>query len=400
MRRALDPILAHATSGEPGVPGVVATVTGRHGTLYEGAAGERSLGSGVAMTPDTVLSLFSCTKAITGVAAMQLVEEGRIALDDEAARYVPEIAAIPVLDGFADDGTPVLRPPATAITLRHLLLHTAGFGYDFLNADLRRYRKVTGTVDAPRGTRDWISMPLTFDPGTRWQYGVNIDWIGLVIEAVRGQRLGEVMRDRIFAPLGMADTAYYITPAMAGRTAAMHQREPGGAVVPIPGWVQYDPPEMDTGGGGLHATARDYAAFLRMFLDDGRGPHGPVLHPETVAAMARNGLGGLASGGWPTTNPSLANAGEFSPGVPKSWAITFQVNEAPLPTGRPAGSLMWAGLGNLYYWIDRRTGVAGFWGTQLLPFFDAASYAGFTAFETATYRALDAAGSPERRLSP
>ena len=387
MRTSLDEILARTVNGASGVPGVVAIVTGRDGTLYEGAAGERALGSGVLMTPDTVLALFSCTKAITAVALMQLVEEGRVALDDRADAYVPDIATVPVLDHFAADGTPVLRPPTTPITLRHLVHHTAGFAYDFMNADQRRYGEVTGTRVTSRSTRAWVKTPLAHDPGTGWHYGASIDWIGFVVEEVRGHRLGDVMRDRIFAPLGMTDAAFYVTPTMASRVATMHQREADGAVVALPGRTVYAPPPLDTGGGGLYATARDYAAFMRLFLRDGHGLHGPVLRPETVAMMVRDGIGDLSTGGWTSTMPTVANSGEFSPGVPKGWAISFQVNRAPLPTGRPAGSLMWAGLGNLFYWIDLQTGIAGFWGTQLLPFLDPTSYDGFVAFETATYRA-------------
>lgn len=131
----------------------------------------------------------------------------------------------------------------------------------------------------------------------------------------------------------------------------------------------------------------EYAKFIRMFLNDGNGPHGRVLKAETVDAMSKNMLPpGVKSGGWITSIPSLSNAGEFDPGVEKTWALTFQRNEEACSSGRPAGSLMWAGLGNLFYWIDRKNGIGGYWGSQILPFQDAASYPGFVEFETAVYR--------------
>ncbi|NDF09573.1 MAG: class A beta-lactamase-related serine hydrolase, partial [Proteobacteria bacterium] len=180
LTSALDGVLRRTTEAAGGVPGVVTILTDRQGTIHEGSAGVRAVGSSDAMTPDTILSLFSCTKAITGVALMQCVEDGLVSLDDRADRHVPEISRTQVLDGFDPDGTPRLRPPTTPITVRHLMLHTAGFGYEFFNADIRRYRTYANSLGAPRGTRASIDTPLTFDPGTRWQYGVNIDWVGLL----------------------------------------------------------------------------------------------------------------------------------------------------------------------------------------------------------------------------
>ena len=393
LTSVLDGVLRRTTESAGGVPGVVTILTDRQGTIHEGSAGVRAVGSGDAMTPDTILSLFSCTKAITGVALMQCVEDGLVSLDDRADRHVPEISRTQVLDGFDADGTPRLRPPTTPITVRHLMLHTAGFGYEFFNADIRRYRTYANSLGAPRGTRASIDTPLTFDPGTRWQYGVNIDWVGLIIEAVRGQRLGQVFRERILDPLGMHDTAFHVTDAMADRAATMHQRQPLGEIIPIPSMTQRTPPQIENGGGGLYASAQDYAAFMRMILNDGSGAEGRILKSETVQSMVRNGLGDLASGGWISANPTLTNSGEYFPGIRKSWAYTFQVNDEPASTGRPAGSLAWAGLGNLFYWIDRQNGIAGFWGTQILPFHDISSYPGFVEFETTVYQYLSRNGT-------
>ncbi|MEQ8660142.1 MAG: serine hydrolase domain-containing protein [Gammaproteobacteria bacterium] len=386
LTQAADTILDYTVHRAGGAPGIVAMVTDRDDCLYAGAAGVRELGQAAPMTTDTVMLLASCTKAITGVALMQLVEEGRVSLADAARDYVPAIAEIQVLDGFAPDGEPRLRAPASDITLEQLILHTAGFGYDFFSADLLRYREARGIPSILACTFDAIQDVLLHDPGSRWAYGNNIDWLGLVVEAVRGKRLGDVFAERIFAPLDMHDIAFTMTPAMAARRATIHLRAPDGQLSAAPDMVLPQPPAMDMGGHGLYASLGEYLKFIRMFLNDGAGPHGRVLEAATVARMACNGLGDLTSGGWVSSNPQLANTGEFFPGLKKSWAYTFQVNEEPAPTGRPAGQLAWAGLANTYYWIDRQTGIGGIWSGQVLPFHDVAAYPGYVDFESAVYR--------------
>lgn len=388
LREVLDTVLANAVGRAGGVPGVVAMVTDREGNLYEGAAGVRELGKETPMTTDTVFALFSTTKAITGVALMQLVEEGKVRLDDPVKAYVPEIAEIPVLEGFGPDGQPILRAPKTDITLNMLMLHTAGFGYEFFSHADRSYRRAKEIPSILTSTFASIKSVLLFEPGERWNYGVNIDWVGKVVEAVRGKRLGDVMAERIFAPLGMTDIGFTLTPSMMERRASLHSRAQDGKITPLSDLVLPQPPEMDMGGHGLYASIGEYMKFIRMILNDGAGPDGRVLQPETVAQMCQNGLGDLKSGGWISSDPSLANNGEFYPGVQKSWAYTFQVNEDPAPTGRPAGQLMWAGLANLYYWIDRKNGIGGFWASQIFPFHDVASYLGFIEFESAVYQTL------------
>jgi methyl acetate hydrolase len=334
------------------------------------------------------MAIFSTTKALTGALLMQLVEEGLVRLDDPAKKYVPEIAEIMVLDGFDADGQPRLRAPKRDITLDHLMLHTAGFSYEFFSHDDLKFRNAKGVPSVVSSTFASVRTVLLFDPGERWGYGVNIDWVGKVVEAVRGKRLGEVMQERLLAPLGMADTGFVMTPSMQSRRATIHDRAADGKLTPLPDLVLPQPPEMDMGGHGLYSTVADYMKFIRMVLNDGAGEHGRVLKAETVAQMCSNGLGALKSGGWTTSIPSLSNAGEFCPGLPKSWAYTFQVNEQITPSGRPAGSLMWAGLANLFYWIDRKNGIGGYWGSQILPFHDVSSYPGFVEFETAVYRHL------------
>ena len=347
----------------------------------------RELGQAQPMSLDSVMAIFSTTKAITGTAVMQLVEEGRIRLDDAAKTYVPEIAELRVLDGFDVAGQPRTRAPKRDITVADLMLHVSGLSYEFFSHDDLKYRTALGIPTVVSSTFASIRTVLLHEPGERWTYGANIDWLGRIVEQQRGKRLGEVFAERIFAPLGMTDTAFTLTDAMRARRATLHDRAQDGKLTPLPDLILPQPPEMDMGGHGLYASVGDYMKFIRMFLNDGAGPHGRVLKAETVEAMCRNGLpAGLQSGGWKSSIPSLSNDGEFDPGIVKTWAWTFQRNETPTHTGRPAGSLMWAGLGNLYYWIDRKNGVGGFWGSQILPFLDAVSYPGFVDFEATVYR--------------
>lgn len=381
-----DSALQALTTTPVGVPGVVAHLTDRDGTVYEGAAGERAAGSGVAMTADTVFAAFSTTKAITATAVLQCVEDGLIDLDAPAATYLPQIGDLEVLDGFAADGTPLLRAPRRPITTRMLLLHTAGLAYPFFDESYQRLADEHGQPGVLSGTMAALTTPLLFDPGERWNYGSNLDWAGLIVEAVRGQRLGEVMRARIFEPLGMTDTAFTLTDSMRQRLAVVHQRAEDGTLVPLPDLVLPQDPEVHMGGHGLYTTVPDYLKFLRMWLADGAGPHGRVLSAATVADAARAGLEGRPVTTLRGVDPALSHDAEFFPGVRKNWALSFLVNEEPAPTGRPAGALGWAGLANLYYWIDRENGVAGFWATQVLPFADPVAFGGYLEFESAVYR--------------
>jgi methyl acetate hydrolase len=385
-KQRLDDVLARATQGADRDPGVVAMITDREGNIYEGAAGERTLGSGVPMTLDTTFALFSTTKAITGTAVLQCVEEGLLDLDAPAATYVPDIGELKVLDGFDAGGNPVLREPKRDITTRMLLLHTAGFGYDFFNESYNRLSQEHGQPSVITCSKAALTTPLLFDPGEKWEYGTNIDWAGQVVESIRGQRLGDVMRERIFEPLEMTDTAFTMSPSMKDRLAPIHQRESDGSLTPLIGFELPAEPEVHMGGHGLHGTVGDYMKFIRMWLNDGAGTSGRVLSSETVAAAVQNGLEGQHVGLLPGVLPTLSNDAEFFPGVPKGWAYSFMTNEEVAPTGRPAGSLAWAGLANLYYWIDRQTGVGGFWATQILPFADPGSINGYLEFETAVYQ--------------
>ncbi len=386
LTSSLDDILSRAAA-TGAVPGVVAVVTDRDHTLYEGAFGLRTLGSDAPMTTDTVGWIASMTKAITGAACMQLVERGRIDLDSPAQQWVPRLAEASVLTGFDAAGQPQMRPPRRPITLRHLLTHTAGFGYEFWDADTGRYQAATGTPGITSCTEAALMQPLLFDPGERWMYGINIDWAGKIVEAVSGKKLGVYLAENLFGPLGMRDTAFKLRPDMQARLAKIHHRDEAGALVAGDLVIEQNP-ENEMGGGGLYGTVPDYIRFVRMVLNDGLAEGGRVLEANTVQQMCSNAMGDLRVMPLQAQIPPLSNDAEFFPGVEKSWGLSFQINETAAPTGRPAGQLMWAGLANSYYWIDRKTGLGGAYMTQILPFADSKSLPLYYEFESAVYHSL------------
>lgn len=387
LAAAANAVVQHASSLPKRVPGVVAGLTNKDETFYLGSSGVRDLRSGVAMTTDSVMAIFSTTKAITATAALLLVQEGALDLDAPAKEYVPALGDIRVLDGFDVAGEPKLRQPKSDITTRQLLSHTAGFGYDFFNEHYHRLATDHGQPSIVAATKKSLMSPLLFDPGTAWEYGSNLDWAGQVVEGITGSSLGNVMRDRIFAPLGMSDSAFELTADTRPRLVTMHRRESDGGLTPTA--FALPKPEVHMGGHGLYSTVPDYLKFIRMWLNRGASGSGEqILLPETVDMAVKNQLGDLKVKMLPGVIPGLSHDAEFFPGQPKSWALSFMVNDEEAPTGRPAGSIGWAGLANLYYWIDLKNGIGGFWGTQILPFIDAISLGQYLEFETATYRAL------------
>jgi methyl acetate hydrolase len=383
---AIDYVLRQAVHAQD-VPSVVATAATDQGVMYEGAFGTRELGKDAAMTPDTVVWIASMTKSITAAAAMQLVERGQLQLDAPAADVVPELAQAQVLEGFDASGTPRLRAPTRAITLKHLLTHTAGFGYEMFSADIVQYQEATGTPGITTCEHAALTTPLLFDPGERWEYGINIDWVGKIVEAVSGQRLGDYLQHHLLAPLGMHSTSFQLAPSQRERLASMHVRGPDGALAVIPFELPQEP-QFQMGGGGLYGTAQDYLHFTQMLLHRGTFNGHQILRPETVHTMAQNHIGDLHCGELRSVAPALAHIANFFPGMPQQWSLSFLINTAPTPQGRAPGSLAWAGLANTFFWIDPTKRVTGVFMTQLLPFFDPKAIALFRAYEAAVYQAL------------
>ncbi len=385
----IDALLRHAAeAGE--VPGIVALAATPDRVLYEGAFGQRDLAEGSAMTPDTIFRIASMTKAVTSLAAMQLVEAGLIELDQPIGRVLPELAAPQVLAGFDAAGKPRLRPARRPITLRHLLTHTAGFGYEMLNSDLIRYIHRTATPSTSTGKLASLHLPLLFEPGERWEYGISIDWVGRAVEAVSGQSLDLYFREHIFAPLGMRDSGFELSPEQTSRLARVHQRQADGSLQPLAIDMPPQKPEFWAGGGGLYSTGQDYLRFLQMVLNRGHLGDAQLLRPETVAAMATNQTGDLDAGIMRTAMPERTNDFALFKGMQCQWGLGWMITPFPGPNGRSAGSLTWGGIFNSYYWIDPAKQVAGVILAQFLPFADPRALAVSAAFERRVYEVLNA----------
>jgi len=383
VRTEMDQALERAVDAGD-VPGVVALAADDGGVVYEGAFGKREIGRDQEMTLDTVFWIASMTKAVTSVAAMQLVEQGKLELDQPLGEVLPELASVQVLDGFEEDGTPRLRTARRPITLRHLLTHTAGFTYDIWNADMVRYMEHHGLPGVIECRNVTLATPLVADPGDRWEYGINLDWVGKAVEKVSGLSLEEYLREHVCGRLGMRDTAFVIGPDQRTRLAGMHLRNPDGSLQAIPFEVPQQP-EFFMGGGGLYSTGGDYLAFLRMLLHGGSLGGAQVLRPETVDEMGRNHIGDLSVGMLQTAIPTSSNDAEFFPGMVKRWGLGFMITTEDAQTGRSGGSLAWAGLANTYYWLDPTKRVAGVLLTQILPFADEKALHLFEQFERAIY---------------
>lgn len=384
----IDQVLAAAVSGGK-IAGLVATAADAGGVIYSSAFGNRTIDAPGRMTVDSVFRIASMTKAITGAAAMQMVEQGKLSLDQPAREILPFLAETKVLDGFDAAGAPILRAPRGEITLRNLLTHTAGFVYDTWNADMHRYAKLTGLPAARTGKLAALAAPLGFDPGDRWEYGINIDIAGRMVEVVSGLDLETYMQRHICGPLGMVDTSFIQRPDWDCRLTTVHARQADGGLEPmtaVPGPVADR--EFYAGGGGLFSTAPDYLRFLRALMNGGELDGARILAPETVAMMGQNHMGALDVLPMKSQIPALSNDVELFPGMVKKWGLSFLINTETAPAGRSAGSLAWAGLNNTYYWLDPVKQVAGVFMTQVLPFADPTVLEGLDAFESAVYRTI------------
>ena len=384
----IDSVLRSAVEARE-VPGVVALAASDKGAIYDGAFGVRDLNAGGAMTGDTVFRIASMTKAITSVAAMQLVEQGKLGLDEPVPPIDAALAAPQVLEEFDAAGQPKLRPAKRPITLRHLLTHTAGFTYDWSNPNTQRYVQTTGILPGSSGKLAALRQPLAFDPGDKWEYGINIDWVGRIVETVSGQPLGDYLRDKICAPLGMSDTGFAPTAEQRARLAPVHQRQADGTLMPQAFDFPIDP-EFHNGGGALYSTGRDYLTFLRMLLHDGELNGARILRPETVTLINQNQIGDLQAGRLPSLMPERAHDFELFPGMAVRWGLAYMLNSAPGPDGRSVNSLSWAGIFNSYYWLDPARRVAGVILSQFLPFADPAMLRLYGRFERGVYALLEA----------
>ena len=294
------------------------------------------------------------------------------------------------LEGFNAAGLPELRPAKRPISLRQLLTHTAGFTYRLWDAKAVRYFKAIERL--PSAARnDAPHAPLMFDPGERWQYGPNIDWVGRIVELTSGVPLDAYFRKYIFDPLGMNDTAFVVSAPQRLREASVHRREPDGSLLPLP-MEKQTPHQTFHGGGGIYSTAPDYLTFIRSLMHGGSLNGVRILRRETVSLMEQNQIGDIQVGVLRTTQPELSNDVDLFPHITRKWGFGHLINMEAVPNGRSAGSLTWGGLFNSYYWIDPAKRIAGVFMTQVLPFADARALRVYGQFERGIYLATKARG--------
>ena len=367
------------------IPGLVVGLTSGESTQYEAAFGMRSTRTSSPMTVDTVFNIASMTKPIAGAAIMQLVEKEILDLDTPASAIIPYLGEVGVLEGFSATGEVIIRSPKRPITLRHLLTHTSGFSSDWCNALLDQYILATGHPRMSTGKKKALEVPLVFDPGEKWGYGISIDWAGLILEEITGMTLHEYIRTHITEPLGMFDTTYFPSDEMKSRMTSVHTSQVD---------IGFEANEHVTalereywgGGGGLYSTVGDYMKFIRMILNDGRTTDSQLFKPETIELMTQNAMGDNRVETIISAHKDIANDAEFFPGLEKTWGLTFQINEQKTRTGRSPGSLSWSGIFNTYFWIDRERNIGGIFLSQLLPWMDESALALFEKFEASVYQ--------------
>ena len=363
------------------IPGVVAMAANEQSVVYEGTFGFRDMTTGSRMSSDTVFRIASMVKLLTSIAALQLVERGKLKLDEPAGNIDPTLGSAQVLAGFDARGVPQLRPAQKPVTLRNLLTHTSGFSYRLWDPTVVRYLKVA------RSNPSLPRMPLMFEPGSRWAYGGSLDRVGRMVEIAGGQSLDRYFSDHITGPLGMNDTGFSLTVKQRARQASLHVRDASGKLLPQP-LGEPNVPKAFSGGAGIYSTAPDYLTLLQALLNGGSLGETSILRPETVALMSANQIGNLEAGILKTTNPALSNDVDFFPGVQLRWGLGHMINIDPVLDGRNAGSLTWAGLFNTYYWIDPTMRIAGVIMMQILPFADRQALKAYRQFESGICQAL------------
>jgi CubicO group peptidase (beta-lactamase class C family) len=369
------------------IPAAAAMVATADKTIYAGAFGKRDSASGVDVKTDSIFFIASMTKAITTVAAMQLIERGSLKLDEPVGKHLPELARLDVLEGFDSSGKPLLRPASKPVTLRRLLTHTSGFAYDTWDGTMFKYTQqhpAAAPAAAPTVT------PLIFEPGTRWQYGTSLDWTGRLVEVVSGQTLEQYFQTNIFKPLGMQDTSFIVPAEKFDRLVSTWRRQSDGSLKEDPRNLPA-PPKFFNGGGGLSSTAGDYVRFMQMILRRGQGPgKEALLRAKTVETMATNQIGELGAGKLKTFRPNTSSDVDLHPGATDKWGFGFLINTTAYEGGRSAGSLAWAGIENTFYWIDPHRGICAVILMQFFPFVDKEAVALLGDFERAVYANLPA----------
>jgi len=378
---AIDEAMRDAVARKE-VAGVVVMAADRNRVIYQGAFGVADIAEGRPLKLDALFRIASMTKAITSTAAMQLVEQGRFAIEDPVEKYLPEFAKLSVLESFdAATGAYRLRPATKAVTVRHLLTHTSGLGYPFTDPTTRDFK--------PRAGEEYRVGPLVFEPGERWLYGTSTDWVGRLVEKISDQSLEDYFRQHVFTPLGMVDTFYFVPKEKEARLVTVNRRIADGSIAR----ESVQPPTSGftpIGGGGLSSTAHDYLRFTRALLNGGELDGARILSAGTVALMGQNHIGALGVPAQETAIPERSDDFSFIADGRDKWGLGFLITADAVPGKRSAGSLSWGGINNTYYWLDPTRGITGVILTQFLPFADRKALALYDVFERGVYQLADA----------
>lgn len=366
----IDTLLRAAVESRK-VPAVVAMVATSDEVTYQQAVG---------VPMDAIFAIASMTKPVTSVAVMQLVEAGKVQLDEPVDTYLPDLRAVQVLQNG------VRRPSKARPTVRHLLSHTSGFAYEFLNREIADHVRSGNLVSVFTGTDEFLRAPLVAEPGARWEYGISTDWLGRLVETVTGQSLDAYFRSNIFEPLGMTETFFNVPGDKEDRVAPQYARQPDGGLAPMPR-TPLKRTTFYSGGGGLYSTTADYLRFARALLAEGQLDGRRILRPETVAMMAENQIGETTLPPITTQNPQLVAVDTVLPGGPDAFGLGFALNRKPLASGRGARAMSWAGVFNTFFWVDRERDVCAVLLVQMLPFGDPGPTKLVEDFDRAVYQA-------------
>lgn len=366
----------------------VAATGGKAGQTWSYAGGHRDAEQTQPASADNIIQIASMTKLITTIAALQLMEQGELDLDSPISLYAPELKDLQVLKGFDADDKPVFENAKRAPTARELMTHTAGYVYEFWNADSLKAAQM-GISPSLLNGGNYLAAPLAFQPGTAWEYGINTDWLGVLVERISGKRLAVYFEENIFAPLGMSDTFYELPSNKLDRSVTVMARGAEG-LIPLPNF-QPTPREKGSmahysGGGGLSSTVKDYGRVLQMLLNDGSLDGNTLLKSQTVETMFENNIGEIQPVALATVMPTMSNTADMSFGESATFGLGLLLHTEGMQGGRSANAGSWAGLFNSYYWVDREAGKYGIFGTQVLPFYDTVAIKTLLEFEQAVYK--------------
>ncbi len=345
-------VQAHIDAGT--LAGAV-TLVARHGRIVHlNAMGDKDLASGDPVKPDTLFRIFSMTKPVTGVAMMILYEQGLWTPDDPIHRHLPEFAGVQVCAGVDAGGAPILVAPDHAPTMGELMTHRAGliYGIDGIDPVTALYQKAAllKSSDLADMSRRMAALPLAYQPGSQWRYSLAMDLQGAIIERLTGQSLGDFMDERIFAPLGMVDTAFYTPPEKRDRLATLYYKHGNNPLAAIANPFRPDaeaPPSLALGGGGLISTALDYARFAQMLLNRGEFGGKRIVSAEALRLMMTNHLPDAM-----LQTRFKAGHHQFRPGFGYGFngVVVTDPELADLPVGE--GTYFWDGAAGTWFWVD------------------------------------------------